>query len=171
MITKKIIIPIIAVAVGGATLLGTHQATVYAQTNNNHSGLAQMIAQKFGLDQNQVQLIVDQYKQQHKTNLQQKMQQWEKNRLDQLVKNGKITQAQEQAILDELAVLKNKYNPANLKNMTPAQRKQQFQAEQADITSWAKSQGINPAYLMPRLRRAWMRGVIGHWSNTPTPTP
>lgn len=108
-----------------------------------------MITQKFGLDQNQVQSVFDQFQKDQKQNRVQKNEDMQKKRLDQLVQQGKITSAQEQAIIDELASLKNKYNSDNLKNETVDQRKSQFQAMQDELKSWAKSQGIDPTYLMP----------------------
>lgn len=151
---------------------------VHAQeTNSNHmnffQGLIQSIAQKFGLDQTKVQSAVDDYNSQQKLKVQQRMQDKEKNRLDQLVKDGKITSAQEQAIITEFAALKTKYNPANLKNLTPEQRKAQFDAEQNEIKSWAQSQGIDPTLLLPGFGLGrHMRGGM-HWGGDwdPSPTP
>ncbi len=133
-----------------------------------------MIAQKFGLDKNQVQSVFDQYRQQQKTNFQQNLQNRLNSKLDQAVQQGKITSTQKQAILDELATLKNKYNLNSLQTMTPAQRKQALQNAQSDFVSWAKSQGINLSNLkigfgfgMPFLLRGRHMGLI----TTPTPTP
>lgn len=163
---KKIILPVIGLAVLGSVLFGVTK--VNAQTNNQTplSGLVQMISQKFGLDQKQVQSVVDQYSQQRKADRQQKMQQGIQNRLDNAVKQRKITDAQKQAILNEITVLKNKYNPASFKNMTPEQKKQAIQNERADIQAFAKSQNINPSYL--GFGFGMMRGR--RWSNV-TPTP
>jgi hypothetical protein len=122
-----------------------------------------LIAQKFNLDQNQVQSVFDQYRTEQK----QTMQQRELDRLNKLVQDKKITDAQKQAILDEQAALKTKYNPANFKSLTADQRKQQFQAEQDEIKTWANSQGIDPSYLMPGFGMHRGRG----WIKNPTPTP
>ncbi|MCL4354485.1 hypothetical protein M1349_03380 [Patescibacteria group bacterium] len=176
MLKKKIILPVLAVVVlgvGGA--LVSMQA--HAQTNNTPlSGLVQAIAQKFGLDQSQVQSVVDNYRNQQRQKMQQNIQQKEENRLNTLVQQGKITDAQKKAILDEQAKLKNEYSPNSFKNLTPEQRKQQFQKEQDEINSWAKSQGIDPAYVMPGFGMGRFRGMHKGWFNnksttTPTPTP
>ncbi len=170
---KKIILPVLGLILVSVVALGVNQVHAQSNGNNFYSGLVQAIAQKFGLDQGQVQAVVDQYHTQQKQNMQQNMQQREQDRLDKLVQDGKINATQKQAILDELAALKSKYNPANFKNMTADQRKQQFQAQQDEINTWAKSQGIDPSYLMPSFGKGG-RGMFGagRWvKHQPSPTP
>ncbi len=177
MQSKKIIL-----AVSTAILMSSPFIVVplaYAQdTNTTHTnffqGLIQMIAQKFGLDKNQVQSVVNDYKQGQKQNMQQNMQNREKARLDKLVKAGKITGDQETAILNELAVLRAKYNPADMKNETPDQRKTQAQSMQAEFKSWAQSQGIDPNIVGAFGMGKGMMGRRGQrpsWSPSPAATP
>ncbi len=141
MLSKKVILPILAVAIAGSALFGANQVA-HAQGAVN-STLVQMIAQKFGLDQTAVQSVFDQYKSTRQATAQQNMQQRLDSKLTQEVQQGKITDAQKQAILAELSALKSKYNPSSFKGMTVAQRKQAFQNEQSDLKSWASSQGID----------------------------
>lgn len=152
-------LPIVTIAVlGGSAILAVSVA--HAQTGNPPwSGLVQMIAQKFNLDQTQVQGVFDQYRQQQVQNGAKMMQGREKARLDQLVKDGKINSTQEQTVIAELASLKIKYNSAN------------FKAEQDEINAWAKTEGIDPTYLRPGFGRGG-RGYFGNRPKiTPTPTP
>jgi len=143
--------------------------SVYAQTNtkndsngNFFSGLVQAIAQKFHLDENQVKATVDDYHQQKRKERKENMGKKEEDRLSQLVKDGKITDAQKQAILSKLASLKQKYNPANMKDKTPEERKKQMQSMKDELTSWAKSQGIDINLIFPKFEmgagmgRKWM---------------
>lgn len=161
MISKKILLPALAVVViGGATVWGT--TIVHAQTTNPFSDLVDRIAQKFGLDKTQVQSVFDQYRSDKRQQMITTMQQREKTRLDDLVKNGKITSAQEQAILDEQTALKNKYNPSTGNQLTPEQRKQQFESMQNDIKTWATSQGIDPSYVLPGFGKGGRKGMGRH---------
>ena len=132
-----------------------------------------MIAQKFNLDKNAVQSVVNDYHQQQKTKMVENMQQRDKNRLDALVKAGKITAAQEQAILTEQAALKTKYNPDTMKNLTKDQRKQQMQNMQNDLNTWAKSQGIDPKYVFGGfgMGKGFGPGRMHKMEGWPTPTP
>jgi hypothetical protein len=155
-------------------------------------GFIQFLEQKFGLDKSQVQSAAQEYKAQitvtpRPTLTADQVTDKEKGRLDKLVSNGKITAAQEQAILTELATLRSKYPTSSLQNMTPDQRRTQLQAMQNELKTWAQSQNIDPTYLMPFGMsgmgmgkfedRGQMRGGMkghGMWgkpSGAPTPAP
>ena len=123
---------------------------VYAQTNSSPwSSLTQIIAQKFGLDQNKVQEVVDQFHQQKRQDMAAKMSQKHQEWLNALVKEGKLTEAQKTAILNKLQELKNKYNREGWKNLTPSERKDQAQKELQEFKSWMETQGIDPSYVKP----------------------
>ncbi|MGA2967695.1 MAG: hypothetical protein ABSD69_00790 [Candidatus Levyibacteriota bacterium] len=167
-------------------------AFAQSTTGNNHlnffQGLIQFIEQKFGLSQPQVQSAVNQYKSQVKATIRPRptltpaqIQAQEQTRLDKLVSSGKITSAQESAILAELSALNSQYPLAGL---TGTQRRTQMQAMQATLKAWAQSQGININYVMPFAGMGGpggprgtngMGGFRGRFgprpSITPTPTP
>lgn len=160
--------------IAGAAALHTGNIVNAQSKNNPFSGLVQMIAQKFNLNQSQVQTVFDDWRNQQKANMKQNMQNRLSDRLDQAVKDGKINTGQKQAITYEINLLNDKYSPDSLKNMTPDQRRQSFQNRQADLKNWAQSQGIDLSVLMPGpggkrlgLRHGWKRGEP---SVTPTPT-
>lgn len=154
----------------GAVVPAYAASTTTTTAPNFFQGLVQFIAQKFGLDQNQVQSAVNDYRTQHKQQVQQTMQDNEKKHLDSLVSQGKLTSSQEQQIIDEQNKLRNEYNPADFKNLTPDQRKAKFQQEQAEIKAWSQSTGISTQYLRPgefgRMR------MFNRWNNNAAePTP
>jgi hypothetical protein len=172
LLQKKVLLPVVGVILSGAALFGV-SSIANAQTGNNfESGLVQKIAQTFNLDQSKVQSVVDQYHQQNMQQMQQNMDTRRKDKLDSLVKDGKLTSSQEQAILDELKKLQSEYNFNNLKSMTPQQRQDTLQKMKAEIDSWAKSEGINAKYLLPLGGMRFHMGM--RWqklTTTPTPTP
>jgi hypothetical protein len=157
MITKKIILPALAIAVmGGTTIWATNHAYAQSETDTI-AGLAQKISQKFNLDQSQVKSVIDEYHQGRKQERLKQFQQNQEDRLNKLVQDGKITQEQKQAILDEFAALKNKYSPQSLKDLTPQQRKEKMQAMKDEIKSWADAQKIDLSLLKPAIGMGGMK--------------
>jgi hypothetical protein len=78
--------------------------------------------------------------------------------LDQLVTDKKISVDQENAILNELAALRTKYNLGVQNTLTPAERKTQMDNLRSEIVAWSQSQGIDSSYVMPGFGmggRAW----------------
>lgn len=132
---KKIIALILALTTIGFGSLAL--SPVFAQSNPNPaSGLVSAIAQKFNLDQGQLQSFVTSYRQQNRQN---KLQ----NHLDQLVTQGKITKDQETAILAEISSLKSKYNLNSLGTMSIQDRRQALTNAHNEFKTWTQSQGIN----------------------------
>jgi metal-dependent amidase/aminoacylase/carboxypeptidase family protein len=80
-----------------------------------------------------------------KTLRQQRQQARYEQRLEKAVTSGKLTSAQEQAVLAEHNLLK-----AQLQAATPGTRKQVNQEVQNEAKSWAQQHGINIRWLLPR---------------------
>lgn len=175
MLKKHIFSGLLVILVGVTPLAVSMPA--YAATNTVHQNfwgsLVQFITQRFHLDQNQVKSAVTDFQNQHKAQVMQNMQNREKTRLDKLVTEGKITSSQEQAILDELAKLKQEYSQQNMQNLTPQERKTQFQKEQQELADWAKSQDIDPTLILPGGGMGMKGKIMMHrgWFGEPTTTP
>jgi hypothetical protein len=157
------------------------QSTTTNSGGNFFQGMIQFIEQKFGLNQTQVQSAISQYRTQTKpsgsprpTFNPAQIQAQEKTRLDKLVVAGKITGDQETAIINELNSLNSQYN---LSGLTQAQRKTQMQAMQTALKTWATSNNINIAYVMPFGGMGGPRGMNGRggfhgqWGPRPSPSP
>lgn len=166
MITKKLILPAFVI-VTAAGILTLSVSKVNAQTNDPMLGLVQTIAKKFNLDQVQVQNVVNQYRVQTRQGRSKDLTKSREDRLAQMVKDGKITESQKQAIIAELAAVKAKHNPES-KDLTPAERKAQMEDEQVEIKAWAQSQGIDLKLIMPQAGMGF-RG--GKHQTRPSPTP
>jgi len=182
---QKITLSILILTVLATTLFVAPIAFAQGTTNtskpNFFQGLITYIEQKFGLNKDQVTQAVNDYKAQVKATITPRptltpdqIQAQEKARLDKLVTAGKITAAQETAIIAELAALNTKYN---LSSLTGTQRKTQMQAMQAELKTWATSNNINLANLMPfgmggpRGGMGGKGGFRGQWGPKPTVTP
>lgn len=155
MISKKILLPVIAAAFAGVTVLGV--PNVNAQTTSApFANMVDAISQKFGLDRTKVQAVVEEVHKKNQVERTAMMKQKMETKLTQDVKDGKITEAQKQAIIKKLAEVHASVVPGSMKDKTPEQRKQEMEAKRSEMSNWAKSQGIDPDYLLKIFGRSGM---------------
>ncbi len=143
-IKKSLLITSAAVAIGAAGLVGT--AAVSAATDStNSSSLVDKIAQKFNLNKSDVQAVFDQNRSDHEAQHQADV----KAKLDQAVKDGKLTADQETKILDKLKELQTQRDADRtaMKDKTPEERKAAIEAKKAELEQWAKDNGIPTDFL------------------------
>jgi hypothetical protein len=164
MLQNKILLPVLAVIIGGAAMFGVSQ--VSAQNTNGSSDLVQMIAQKFNLPQDQVQQVFSEHKEKHHVQMQVKMEE----RLTQLVSDGKLTESQKQAIIAKMVEMKNTFKPETLKDLTSDDRREKMEQHKREMDEWALSQGIDPSLLMFKMKmgRGMHKDFI-YSSDTPLP--
>lgn len=161
----QMVYAVAALAIGGTMIWGVTQ--VHAQGTNGQT-LAQTIAQKFNLDTNQVQQVIDQYRTNNQSQKLQNLEQKVSDHLDQLVQQGKITSAQKTAIENEVNTLKDKYNFSGFSSMNTQERKQAIQSAISDFKTWAQSQGINLSHL--GINPLFGMGMMHRWKGNPTPS-
>ena len=183
-ITLSLLLTVLLTAVLFVTPSAFAQSSSTNPNSNFFQGLINFIEQKFGLNKDQVTAAVNQYKAQVKASITPRptltpaqIQAQEKARLDKLVSSGKITSAQETAIIAELAALNSQYP---LTGLTGTARRTQMQAMQTAFKTWAQAQtpSINITGLMPFGGMGGPRdgmngkgGFRGQWKPTPTATP
>jgi hypothetical protein len=140
----KMILPIAGfVVIAASGLVIAHVSAATNQNANNSDSLAQRIATKFHLNKNDVQSTIDQYKQD-------KLQQMEsdyKGKLDQAVKDGKITPEQETKIIAEHDKLKTELLAA--KDDQNTDRHTVFENVKNEATQWAQDNNIDVMWLLP----------------------
>ncbi len=137
-----------AVVIGGI-LLGSTRALAQESTSttNPMTSLVQKIADKFGLNKDEVQAVFDQSREERQASRQAEYE----TRLSQLVTDGKITEAQKQLILT-----KHKEMQANresemttLKDMSASQRRTAMETRRNELETWATQNGIDSQYVLP----------------------
>ncbi len=142
---KKLIFPVMALAVLAGGLLTVTNASA-ADSSNPHDAIVQKIADKFGLNKDEVQKVFDEERSARQAEMQKK----QEEKLNQLVKDSKITEAQKTLIINKQKELKEKHeaNKDSFKNKTPEEMKTQMEKEKTDLEAWAKENGIDINYLM-----------------------
>ena len=152
---KQLAITALVITIAGAGLFTSTKVFAQSTTGTNPmSSMVQKIADKFGLNKNDVQAVFDQ----ERTERQAEMQAKYETQLTQYVKDGKITEAQKQLILT-----KHKEIQANrtsemqsMQGKTQAERKTAMDAKRTELETWATQNGIDVKYLMGGM------GMKGH---------
>src|SRR3989338_237342 len=92
-------------AVGVAGMLGFGAYAYAASDSGLHQPMVQKIAERFGLNQDDVQKVFDEEHQARKAEMETKF----NERLSQLVADGKLTEEQKQAIIAKRAELESQH--------------------------------------------------------------
>ena len=145
-IKKKLIFPVIAVAILSLGIIDVGLASA-KDTNKPQSTLVQKIAEKFNLNQNEVQQVFDEVKNEHLA----ERKAVEENRLNQLVADGKITKDQKELIIKKHEELRadRESNRDSLKDLSKAQRQKEMDAKKSELEALANDNNIDISYLTP----------------------
>jgi hypothetical protein len=160
---ERVVIPLAAVAVLGAGSVGLGVAHADSSTTGPGS-LVQAIADKFHLDKAQVQQVFDD----HRTQAQANQEQRYADRLTQAVKDGKLTSAQQAALLAEHKQLQAELDAA--RNQAGPGRHATMDKVRTEATDWAKANNLDAKWLMPGPGRRGHHGMMHH-GGSPAPSP
>lgn len=140
---------------------GLIYAVKSASASEPHQDMVSFLAQKLGIGEDKVKDALTAFRGERQSQMQTRFE----DKLTQLVKGGKITEVQKQAILTKMAELKTKREEykGTWKNMSPEDRKNAMQKERDDLNAWAKANGIDLKYLFGfgrgfgfKMRHGWM---------------
>lgn len=148
-------VPVLAVITVGAVALGAHQANAQEITSG-YSSIASKLAEKFGLNQEDVQAVFTQDREERQAQMETQFEQ----RLTDAVLAGNLTEEQKQAILakhQELQTARQTERDAerqDWQNMTQEERqtameerRTEMAAHRQALQTWADQQGIDQQYL------------------------
>lgn len=141
-------------------------ASAATTSSTNGQSIVEKIACKFNLNKDEVQKVFDENRAAHEAERTVEV----KTQLDHLVKDGKITQDQEDKLIakgKELQTLAQA-NRDSFKDKTKAERKTARSSERAAFTKWLSDNGISEEY--GRLILGRHSGHNGHGGPPPTST-
>lgn len=133
----------IAIAVIAVAGLGTSIA--FAHGAGDGSSFAEKFAERFDLDQADVQTFVDEMRAEHHS----RHEAMAEERLNQLIEDGELTDEQAQLLLNKRAELKAEMeaNRELLKDATPDERHELMQEKIDELRDWADANDIDFKYL------------------------
>lgn len=141
MISRKVLIPMAAVAVIGAAGYGASRVSAAGDTSG-HQSLVQQIADTFHLDPSKVQAVFDRNKAGRQTQAEARYEQM----LSKAVSDGKITSGQKSAILTEHNALKSELDAAM--SQTGTGRRTAMQQVRTEAQDWAKQNNVSARWLL-----------------------
>lgn len=130
---------------GGAVIFDSVKA--YAEdSSNQYPPIVQKIADKFGLNLNEVKAVFDQERQDRQVQMESKFE----DRLNQAVTDGKLTEDQKKLILTKHQEIQanRDQEKSDEQNLTPEKRKNQMENRRQELKTWASQNGIDVQYLM-----------------------
>jgi len=133
--------------VSSGIVLGATNVSAQEGSSNPMSSLVSKIAQRFNLNESEVQAVFDE----HHNEMHEQMQSNFEDRLSQLVLEGKITEAQKAAIvakMEELHANKEAWI-SDFENLTPEERRAKMLEKRAELEAWAAEQGIDLSVIGP----------------------
>lgn len=128
------------IALAGLVAITGQVAFAESASKQAHKSFADRLATKFNLDSKEVQQFFDENKQDNDTKREERV----KNRLNQAVKDGKLTSDQEKLLLDKYQELKT--FRASLKGKSSDERKTAIANKKAETAKWLKDKGIPDEY-------------------------
>ncbi len=142
-INKPLLIAGVATTLAIASVAGASAAN--SSTTNPQDNLINKIAKKFNLKPADVKAVFEQDRSEHEAAMNQKVE----DKLNQLVKDGKLTEQQKTAILAKRDEIKKdmQANRDSMKDKTPAERKALMDQKKSELDQWAKDNNIPTEYL------------------------
>jgi DNA-binding MarR family transcriptional regulator len=139
--------------------VGLVSADTVTNTGARDSGLVKAIADTFKLNQSDVQKVIDDQRTKNYAERMATANERVRTELSQLVKDGKLTQAQADAVTTKRTELQSQRsaNRTTMQNKTETERHAQMQKDRDALDAWLKGQGIATEY-----RYLLMGGHGGH---------
>ncbi len=141
---KQMLAATIGVLTVGALIAGT--TSVFAQdAATSRQTLVQRIATRFSLNENDVQTVFNQNREDHQKEMEGQME----SRLDQAVADNKLTAAQKQLVLTKHEELQaeREADQAQWSTKTPTERRAEMEARRTEMEKWAKDNNIDPTFI------------------------
>lgn len=146
---KALMVATVTTAVGLASVIGIGAASAAttsstSTSSNGVSSLVKKLAEKFNLKEADVQAVFDENRTEMEANREASL----VSQQAQLVKDGKLTQAQSDAITAKRAELKKEReaNRTTEQSKSDTERKSEMETRKTALDTWLKSQNIDTTY-------------------------
>ncbi len=142
---RTIIITIVIGVVASIAIFGA--GLVVAAENVTHAPIARMLAERFNLDVDEVQGVLNEEHETRHEARHETMEARHEARLDQAVEDGEITEAQKTAIVKKMDGIHEA--EGDLKDKDPEERHEAMEALHDDFKKWLEDNDIDPSLIGP----------------------
>jgi hypothetical protein len=161
MNAKKTVLVAAAAATVGLTGIGG-LGVASAATDSSadpKSSLIDKLVSKFDLNKSEVEQVFEEQRTEKEAEMKQNIE----DRLDEAVSEGKLTEAQKEAILDKLAELREEREAdrEKVKDMTHEERHEHMQQKHEALKEWAEDNDIPEEYLPGAVVKRHIGGGMG----------
>lgn len=145
---KYLILPVALGLVAVVALSTAHTVRAVHRYGENDSSLPQEVAERFGLDESEVQDVFREYHQDRFEERHERMTDRLEDRLAEAVENGKITQAQMNAYLEKHEELYEQMLELEELDLSPEDLREYKADLHEDLHAWAEENGIEMHTIM-----------------------
>lgn len=136
-INKKLTAMALSVGVVGAGLAGS--AAMAEPSSVQYPSIVDKLAEKFNLNKDEVKKVFDEQKAEHQVEHKQKLEE----KLNQAVKDGKLSEDQKTKLLAKMEEMQKQ------REENRQQTKEQREAKRQEFKTWAEQNGINLDEVLP----------------------
>lgn len=152
--SKKIIAPVVVTFV--LIIAAVSTTTISAHRGAGSEDMAQRIANRFGVEKEDVEAVFDEAKADHFAKMQAKLEE----RLQKLVDEGKLTEEQKNEWLEMHE--EHIANMDSYSELSPKERAEMKKEHHEGMKIWMDENGVNPSEIMPFMGKMHSKGHKGY---------
>ncbi len=139
-----LITSLVLLSIGGVACVGEINAQASEEAEIEYPLLVERFAERFDLDPDEIMDFLDELKEERIADAEERFEE----RLDELVKDEKITGDQKEAILDKKEELKT--FKEDLENMTVSEAREAIKDMHKELKDWAEENGLDLRNFFPK---------------------
>jgi len=152
----------VVTSVAALGLVGLPAASAQSSEGGFMSSLASSIAERFNLDQTEVETFLDEQKDEFKAERQAAREEKRAEYIAGLVEEGTLTQEQADALAEKRAELEAEKEALKDQNLTRKEIREAMEETRDEFEAWAEEQGIDLDEIRPEHKRGGYRGHYHH---------
>lgn len=140
-ISKKIVVPVLALGIVAIATFSSATLALADDVDTNGETLAQRISNRFGLNQEEVETTMEEYRYEHRQMHEERMGEMLEERLSEAVEEGELTSDQMYAVLAKHEEMESERD--ELEDLSPEERREAMADHHEEMEAWAQENDID----------------------------